>query len=934
MKSHSYSSVFYGVLISLLSGCSTTQNTWLTRDTNAFATRYNIYFNAYQSFLTGVGKIDDAQKDNYSHLIPMFPISIHENANAGASDMDVTIEKCRKAIKMHSIKVKPQRNYSKGKDPAYIAFMNQEEYNPMVIQSWLLLAKAEFYKADFMNAIGTYTYIAAHFGQDAEVMNETQIGKARCFMEMGWLYEAEDALNKVTYNNINSKINGQFAAAKADLLIKEKKHSEALPFLSIAIDHADNGYLKRRYLFLFGQLALKNNDYQTAYTAFSKVIQSNPPYEMEFAARLLRAQSADQSEQKKVIDELNAMLRSPKNKSYLDQIYVALGNDYSNNNEQEKAIDCYQNAIRHAHSDSQNKAAAYVKLGDLFFAEKEYYKAQPNYDAASKLIKQEDASFDRVRTRSTILNQLATYHTDIQLQDSLQYLAKLPDKERMAAINNLITQQKKSATTAVKAAEAAKREAEVAAAQGGFLSDGGMPTFSTPSTNNNNKSWYFYNPIAVATGKEQFQSQWGDRSLSDNWRLNDKTDLAANPVAAAPTNTSDTTQQTTAKQNTPAFYLAQLPLSTKAMHTSNQQIGNDLLHMGFIYETRLNDLPMAIKTYEELARRFPADSAWIDGYYALYLLYAQRGDSTKASQYKSFIVNNFKDTKYALQLTHPEYAQEQIQENAQQDSLYEATFKFYHDGNFSTAIHNVALARKKYPFSNLMPKFDLINAISLGKTGNVEGMKSALNQLIKEYPTSDICPTAKGLIALLDQGKTVPQGGSFRNSFAQMATTTTATYDSISSAFSLSDNGRELLMITIPSDSVNINKLLYKIAAFNFNHFVLKDFDLEIQRQGVNMRFLLVSDFNNFSDAIYYEQLLHDDTTIKDALNKADAQMWIITDDNLKKLLGGGNLNDYIQFYETKLLPKFSTTSNSNATKDSAQQSVIFIDSQRVSNNR
>ena len=924
MKPHSYSSVFYGLLIILLSGCSTTQNTWLTRDTNAFATRYNIYFNAYQSFQEGVSRIDDAQKDNYTRLIPMFPISIHANANAGASDMDVTIEKCRKAIKMHSIKIKPQRNYAKAKDPAYIAFMNQEEYNPMVIQSWLLLAKAEFYKADFMNAIGTYTYIAAHFGKDAEVMNETQIGKARCFMEMGWHYEAEDALNKVTSNSANSKSNGLFAAAKADLLIKEKKYTEAMPFLSMSIDHAENGYLKRRFLFLLGQLGLKNNDYQTAYTAFTRVIQSSPPYEMEFAARLLRAQSADKSKQKQEIDELNAMLRSPKNKDYLDQIYIALGNIYSNDNEQDKAISCYQKAIKHARSDSQNKTAAYVKLGDLFFAQKEYFKAQPNYDAASKLIKQEDASFDRVRTRSTILNQLATYHSDIQLQDSLQHLAQLPDKERMAAINNLIAQQKKAAITSAKEAAAAKRQAQVAAAQGGFLSDGNTPAFSNPSINSNNKSWYFYNPIAVETGKEQFKLLWGDRSLSDNWRLNDKTDLTANPVAAIPSSLSDTTQQAEVKQNTPAFYLAQLPLTPTAMHTSNHQIGNDLLHIGFIYETRLNDLPMAIKTYEELARRFPADSTWIDGYYALYLLYAQRGDSTKAYQYKSFIINNFKDTKYALRLMHPEYAQEQIQENAQQDSLYEATFKFYLDGDFTNAINNVALAKKKYPYSNLMPKFDLINAISLGKTGNVEGMKSGLHQLIKEFPTSDVCPTAKDLIALLDQGKAVPQGGSFRNSFAQIAKTTAATTDSITSAFSLSDNGRELLMITIPSDSVNINKLLYKVAAFNFNHFVLKDFDLEIQRQGVNMRFLLVSDFNNFSDAIYYEQLLHDDTSIKEALNKVDAQMWVITDDNLKKLLGGENLKDYIQFYETKLLPKFSTTTNSNATKGNGQQNVIL----------
>jgi len=917
MKSHLYSFSFLLLLLLFLTGCSTSRNTWLTRNSDAFATRYNVYFNACQSFQEGINKINNAQKDNYTQLIPLFPISIHENAKAGSSDMDITIQKCRKAIKQHSIKVKPKRNYEKARDPAYIAFMNQEEYNPIVIQSWLLLANAEFYKADFMNAFGTYAYISTHFGQNSEVMNETRIGKARCFMEMGWLYEADDALNKVSDITINSKNNGLYAAAKADLLIKEKKFAEAIPFLSLAIEHAENGYLKRRFLFLSGQLEQKCNDYPSAYSAFTKVIHSNPPYEMEFAARLLRAQSADQGEQQKEIYELNSMLRSPKNSSYLNQIYVALGTIYFNDNEQEKAIDCYREAIGHTDANSYNQAEAYVKLGDLYFTQKAYLKAQPDYDMAAKLIKREDENFDRIRARSTILNQLATYQTDIDLQDSLQRIAQLPDKEKMAVINNIIEQQKEAKVKEAKDAAATKRQTEIAASRGGFLSDGGAPSFSTSSMSGNSKSWYFYNSMAVSAGKNQFQSQWGDRTLSDNWRQGNKTDIAvsSSATATATSSLSDSTKQTVVMKNTPAFYLAQLPLTAKAIRTSNQQIGNDLLHIGFIYEMSLNDQPMAIKTYEELFQRFTPDSLWIDGYYALYLLYSQRGDSTKALQCKTYIIHNFKDTKYGLQLMHPEYAQEQIQENAQEDSLYEITFKAYLDGDFSKVMNNMALVKMKYPFSDLMPKFDLLNAISLGKTGDMESMKTELHQLIKAYPTSDVSPTAKNIIALLDQGKTVPKGGSFRNSFAQLTKTTFTTADTLATSFTLADDGRELVLLTVPSDSLNINQLLYKIAAFNFDHFVLQDFDLEIRRQDVNMRFLIISDFNNFKEAIHYEQLVRDDEMLKDILKKFHTQAWVISDDNLKKLLIKGNLTDYNQFYEMKLIPKYTITNNSSIQK-------------------
>ncbi|MBB3185854.1 tetratricopeptide repeat protein [Microbacter margulisiae] len=908
MKLHFYFYMLLGILILLLTDCTTSKNTWLTRDTNAFATRYNIYFNAYQSFLEGIDKIDNAQKDTYTHLIPMFPISIHENAKAATSDMDYTIEKCRKAIKLHSIRIKPERNYEKAKDPAYIAFMNKEEYNPMVIKSWLLLAKAEFYKTDFAGAIGTYTYIIDHYGTDKEVKNESEIGIARCYTEINSFYEAENALNNVKTENPNSKSNGMYAAAMADLMIREKKYPNAIPFLSIAIDHADNKFLKQRFLFLSGELALKNHNYQSAYTAFTNVIHSNPPYEMQFAAQLLRAQSADQSQQKKEIDELTALLRSPKNAAYLDQIYVALGNIYLSDAKNDQAIKCYRKAIDNIQQNTPDQTTPYIKLANLYFNQKEYLRAQPYYAAAAKLIKQNDANFDQVRSRSTILNTLASYHENILLQDSLLHLAQLPEKERLIAIEKLIAEKKQANIKAAKKAAETKRQAAIAAAQNGFLPDRGTPNFSIPSNNN---AWYFYNPVAVASGKEQFQEKWGTRTLSDNWRLNSQAAVAVNPNATSSSQTD--TVQHNMSQNSPEFYLAQLPLTKAAMATSNHLIGNDLLQMGFLYETQLNDLSMAIKTYEELINRFPPDSAWLDGYYSLYLLYKQQGETAKAAHYKTLIITNFKDTRYAQQLMHPEYQHQQAEINAQENMLYEATFKAFMNGDFSKAIANIGLAEKQYPYSNLMPKFELINAICLGKTGDKERMKTTLHKLIQQYPESDVTVTARNLIALLDQGKQVPAGGSIRTSFPEYSSSSLkATIDTLSTEYTLADNGHDLILITIPSDSVNINELLYKVASFNFSHFMLQDFDLQILRLGVNMRFIIVSDFNNYNNAIYYEQLLNTDMQLRNTFSQAHVNVEIISNDNLTKLLANGNLNNYIRFYNTKLLPKFAKTNDNN----------------------
>ena len=81
----------------------------MSRGYQDFATRYNVYFNANESYKKGIEKINKKGKDNYSDILPIYPISKHENATVATAEMDICIEKCQKAIKTHSIKKKPKK---------------------------------------------------------------------------------------------------------------------------------------------------------------------------------------------------------------------------------------------------------------------------------------------------------------------------------------------------------------------------------------------------------------------------------------------------------------------------------------------------------------------------------------------------------------------------------------------------------------------------------------------------------------------------------------------------------------------------------------------------------------------------------------------------------------------------------------------------------
>ena len=212
------------VLVSTWVSCSTQKNTAASRAFHQMQTKYNIYHNGSISFLEGEHAILEANKDDYSSVLNLYPISYHEAASAASSQMDRTIEKCRKCIKLHSIKARPKVNYDKKrKDPKYAAWLEQEEFNKEIDNAWLLLAIAEFHKGEFLGSISTFNYIARHYPHDPNIVAQCQLWVVRAYTELGWYYEAEDLLSKVQVDNLSRKNAPLYSAINADLLLKTKK---------------------------------------------------------------------------------------------------------------------------------------------------------------------------------------------------------------------------------------------------------------------------------------------------------------------------------------------------------------------------------------------------------------------------------------------------------------------------------------------------------------------------------------------------------------------------------------------------------------------------------------------------------------------------------------------------------------------------------------
>ncbi|WP_304250543.1 tetratricopeptide repeat protein [Parabacteroides gordonii] len=907
-------------VVLLLWSCSTKKNTKASRFYHAFNSRYNIYFNGKTSFDEALLGMQTGYKESFSEMIHMYPISAQpKDKKETGGPFDRAIEKGNKAIKLHSIKAKPAKKPGWRNDPKQRAFQEQEEYNPFLKKCWLLIGQGQFYNADFLQASATFSYIARHYAQDEEMVAEARLWQARCYSEMEWFYEAEDILGKLNTNGIPKKNLKQYASVYADYLVKNKQFDDAVPYFKSAIKSEKNKRQRTRMKYLLGQIYAAQDQDGMAYKMFNEVARANPPYELEFAARIRQTEVFTGANYQKVVKMLTRMAKSDKNKNYLDQVYYALGNIYLNREDTVNAIKNYELGIEKSTQNGLEKAICQIKLGDIYFTMRDYVKAQPCFSGALSGIQKEYKDFKRVSKLSAVLDELVVHVEAVHLQDSLQTLAKMPEPERLAVIDKIIEQVKKEEEEAKALAEKEAYLADQAAKGSGIDRPGTETGGIVLPTTAGGATFYFYNPSTVSQGKAQFQRKWGRRALEDNWRRRKKEMSTFNEeplvegMEEADSLTVGADGQPLAADSLEAglpgvaaddpksreYYIQQLPFTEEEVAASNIIIEDGLYNMAMIYKDKLEDLPLSIEAFEELERRFPDNSHRLESYYLVYLMALRTGNTTLAAEYKTKMTNAFPDADYTIAISDPNYEYNIRMMDSVQDSIYQQTYNSYLASDTSAVRKNYREVTSKYPLATLIPKFMFLEALTYVQAGDAEGFKAALKALVEKYPTADVTELAGEMLKGILRGRTLMQGSvtgmSWNLRFGLGEDGSLSAADS-ARTFTAEPNTSYRMILMYPTGSVDKNQLLFAVAAYNFANFMVKEFDLTFEETGP-MSMLNISGFNGINEILQYYKMIYGKDGYAQALDK-NVAILPISDDNYETLMRGKTLEEYINFFD------------------------------------
>ncbi len=911
------------LLLLLMVACSTKKNTSTMRWWHSFHARYNTYFNGSQAFIEGSLEKETGNKDDHTQMIPLYTVANKNSKDIGKSQFDRAIEKSEKAIRRHSIKSRPVWKKNRRKTKKDLEWLNRKEYNPFLWRAWLLMGKSQFQKGEFEEAAATFGYMARLYQTQPVILARARAWQAKCYAEMNWLYEAEDLITKQRRDSIPRRAAADWDYTLADYHIRSEHWQEAVIYLRKAIRHERRKKQRARMWFLMGQIETLQGHRQQAYDAYKRVIRLNPPYELEFNARIAQSEVMAATDAKNTIKRLRRMAASDNNKDYLDQIYYAIGNTYLIQRDTLNAIAAYEKGNEKATRSGTEKGVLLWQLGNLYWQQEKYSDARRCYGEAIGLLDQDRPGYKELAQRSKVLDELVPFTEAIHLQDSLQQLANMPEAERNKAIDRVIQELIRKEKEEKRKQQEAEAEQQLQQSGGSNLPQTQTQTQTTrrPTTPVSQQSnvWYFYNPQAVSQGKQRFEQQWGKRPNADNWQRSNLTvlkldqdeeqqeeqetglDGTESTDSITSSQQADSVATEASDPHTREYYLAQIPFTEEQKQASDAIIMESLLKAGIILKDKLDNLTLSHRMLYRLVTQYPDyehnDEAW----YHLYLIYARQGKWDEAEMTLARMKESHAESQWTILLSDPYYAENQRFGQHIEDSLYAATYQAFREERYKEVETNVRLSAERFPNGQNRAKFLFIEGLSLLNNQRADSCVARMRQIVEQYPESEVSEMAGQIVKGVQQGRRLVGSRMTADDIWRQRQNLENPNDSTAmDTLSTVRDTRYTFILAYSPDSVNQNQLLYDIAKYNFTSYLVRNFDINIDTDGAISR-MMVSGFRSYDEALQYAHQLFANIQMSQRL--AGCRRIIISDENLPLLGTVYSYDDYDIFFREELAP-------------------------------
>lgn len=764
MKTKIFRYAFGVGLFLFLWACSTKKNSLVRRNYHAVTAEYNILYNGGVAFDKGVEELKGTYKDNFWEVLPVERMQDIESGvlpgQAKNANFDRAETKAIKAIQKHSM------------------YIDGGEKNPQMDEAHLLLGKARYYDNRFIPALEAFNYILYKYS------NSDKIYEAKVWREKTNIRLENEALAIKNLKKLleDNKLKGQVQADANAILAQAYMNlgsiDSAVVNLKTARNLTKHNEEKARYHFILGQLYGDLNYPDSAFASFQSVIDMRRKSPRRYVIQA-HAKQATQFDYKAgdtlaFLEKFGKLAEDRENRPYLDVINHQVALFYDKQDKKVQAKKFYNKSLRSISQDNYLIASNYRNLAEIYFDDAKYLVAGQYYDSTMSKLNPKTREFIAIKKKRENLNDVIKYEGIARVNDSILYVTGLNANDQRnyyeAYIEKLKIEDAKRALEAEKAKNIAENGGAIDG-QSASMANSDVSSKSEamqmmskqlpPSDEDTQKkngivksaanlgsgtnTFYFYNPSTVAYGRSEFKKKWGNRALKDNWRWStqesiDKEDNKDNQDVAVVDENPKTKMED--ERYTPDFYIKQLPTEQKVLDSLAKERNFAYFQLGTIYKEKFKEYKLAAAKLEKLLVNKPEERLVLPAKYNLFKIY-EIIDPAKAEIMKQQILAEYPDSRYA-----------QILLNNASDAtiagspteVYNNLFKQYEKGQLQEVLSQLDPVIENFNGDEMVPKFELLKANTLGRLKGLEEYKKALNFVALNYPNAEEGKQAEVLV--------------------------------------------------------------------------------------------------------------------------------------------------------------------------------------------
>ena len=873
------------VLVSILwTSCSNTKDTWVNRRFHNLSAHYNGYYNAGLKIDEGVAKLAESHENKYDRTLSVFQYANSEKSKAIYPQMDDAMKRLGTVIQRHTILDK------RGNE--------KPDSEKWIDDNWLLYGQALFFKHQYFEAIEAFQYIEVTY-KKSPTRHLGSMWLAKCYLQLTMLREAQEKLDYLrNQKDFPKKKLWELAAVNADFHQQTRNIEKTVEHLEVAAKLAPKRKDRIRFMFILAQLYQQQEEFKKAFDLFTKVIKMNPPYEMDFNARINRARCSDGGGKggEAVRKELLKMEKDPKNLEYLDQIYYALAGLAEKEGKQEEEMMLLNKSIQVSTGNQNQKALSYLALAKIYFARPDYKNAQLYYDSTIANLSNDHPDYTATLTLRNSLTRLVKYLNTIAVEDSLQTLSKMSPEE----LSNLINKKIQTDSLEVIAQKKLDEEQQVTKIfeQGRFAE---ANAFNKESGSN----WYFYNPQAISFGFNEFVKKWGTRKLEDNWRRSSKSTsfapgLEDEEIDTAGASTEEITDPGLIAQKKRQDMLKVVPSSPEALEKSTTKIVDAYYNAGMIYREQLNDLNASALMFEALLQKYPANRFEVQSYYQLYRIYNELGNSARADVYKNLILTKYPDTEYAEIIRNPNYAKDLVGKKSNLELFYEETYHKYLNAEYATVMQRKAQADIQFPLNPLTPKFDMLRTLSVGRTQPLAMFEASLQDIIRNYSNDPVKDEAQNILDYIRGMKETSTDSASSGSSSSNIPTVSDSLANVKLYSYMPDTIHYVVIIfQAVGGEVDGLKLKTQLSDFNSKNYGTKNYNISDLMFDHRNKMVMIKSFKDKNEAVDYSKHIFSHDEVYGNTNPNAYRQFVVSLNNFPALVREKKTEEYDDFYRS-----------------------------------